>query len=322
MNTFLSCDWGTSSFRLRLIQKEGLTVLAEESNDGGIAIIFQSWQKQNKDEKERSFFYQAYILSQIKRLEEKVGYSLKDLPLLVSGMISSSIGMKELAYKQLPFRIDGSDLHWEVIEATEGFPYKMILISGAQTNNDVLRGEETLLVGCNANNDEAHRTYIFPGTHSKHMQVQYGIASGFKTYMTGEFFDLLATKSVLSSSVEKSKELGKHSKKSFQAGILQGAETSILHSAFSVRTNQLFKKNTPVENYHFLSGLLIGAELSDLIKGSPFAVTLVCSEALRNQYEQGLQTIGYSNVNYINADEALIKGQLHMYHFIERVHVR
>src|SRR5687768_10726007 len=104
MERFLSCDWGTSSFRLRLVSTHGLKVLAEERNSDGIAATFKKWEHENDDEHKRLFFYRAYLLEQIKGLESLVHHSLEGVPVLLSGMASSTIGMMELPYKELPFK--------------------------------------------------------------------------------------------------------------------------------------------------------------------------------------------------------------------------
>ncbi len=315
MNNFLSCDWGTSAFRLRLVKTDGLKVVAEEKNNDGIAGTFKNWINENKEEKERLFFYQSYILEQIKKLEHRLGYSLRDLPILLSGMASSSIGMIELPYKQLPLKMNGSDVHSKVIEPSQNFSNKLFIISGACTEDDVLRGEETLLIGTEVKQENEESVYIFPGTHSKHVYVHNGMATHFKTYITGELFDLLSTKSILSNSVEKTNSGQSEAKDYFfKKGVMEGSSYNILNSVFHIRTNQLFNKNTPAENYHYLSGLLIGTELKELLFDTQYAIFLVCGENLKNQYGQALEFLGLNKrLEYIDADEALINGQLHIY---------
>ena len=43
MSLFISCDWGTSTFRLRLVDKDNQQVLAEVTNQQGIAATFEEW---------------------------------------------------------------------------------------------------------------------------------------------------------------------------------------------------------------------------------------------------------------------------------------
>src|SRR5262245_12577368 len=101
-------------------------------------------------------------------------------------MASSSIGMIEVPYKETQFKADGSDLKVKKIDRSKDFEHDTFIISGARTNNDVMRGEETQLAGCKDTGDKKS-LYIFPGTHSKHILVKKGIAVSFKTFMTGEF---------------------------------------------------------------------------------------------------------------------------------------
>lgn len=314
---FLSCDWGTSSFRLRLVGEDE-RVVAEEVSGVGSAEMYKRWTATKKAEAERLFFYQAYLHEQMKKLEAKADVALNNVPVLISGMASSTIGLLELPYKELPFYADGSDLVWRVIEPSEPFSNKLILISGVRTANDVMRGEETLFVGCAITTEQKERVYIFPGTHSKHVYVRSGIAHAFQTYMTGEFFELLSTKSILSNSVEKAPTANNVRNIFFEKGIIDGAATNLLNSAFHVRTAQLFAKHTPNENYHYLSGLLIGTELKELKQNTIRSICLVCGQALEWPYKQGLKVLGLDkDLEFKNADAALVKGQLRIYNAVE-----
>jgi 2-dehydro-3-deoxygalactonokinase len=321
---FLSCDWGTSTFRLRLVQVEGAVVLAELVTETGIAEMHKTWMAEKANKTDRLFFYQSYIHTQIKILEAKTGAALHHVPVLVSGMASSTIGMQELPYKELPFKLDGSDLDVRLFEPSVPLPNQLLLISGAKTGEDVMRGEETLVVGCAVETNQEERVFIFPGTHSKHVWVRRGVAQLFKTYMTGELFDVLSTKSILSNSVERNLIADNDSSTTFfEKGIKEGAASNLLNSIFHVRTAQVFKKQTPKENYHYLSGLLIGAELKDLVQDPPPAICLVCGRNLEIQYTHALAILGkHANVEMQQADLALIRGQLRIYENIKSGHYR
>ena len=79
------------------------------------------------------------------------------------------------------------------------------LISGACTDTDVMRGEETQAVGAfqlpEVAEFSAGSLVILPGTHSKHLTIAGGQIQDFRTSMTGELFDVLARHSVLRHSV-------------------------------------------------------------------------------------------------------------------------
>jgi len=312
MDKFLSCDWGTSSFRLRLVSVPELQVLAEEQSVKGIAATFNSWKEENANEENRFEFYLSILKNRIKNLEQHLQSSLENIPVIISGMASSTIGMMEIPYKSLPINLDGSDLLLKKIDETDSFSHDIFIISGIRTENDVIRGEETQLAGCTSVDEGL---FIFPGTHSKHILVKDGVAVNFKTYMTGEFFDLIASKSILTSSITKAPFIEK-SMQAFDEGVRE-ADLNLLHACFLVRTNQLFNRYSKEENYYYLSGLLIGSELKDLKNTNEAGIFLIGDEELSSYYERALQVIAPGRkIEKVNSDEATIKGQYKIYSVI------
>lgn len=312
---FLSADWGTTLFRLRLI--DSTTVVAKHTAGSGISATYAQWQRSELPETERIGFYRAII-------EHAIGewrIDLHGVPLVVSGMASSSIGMLELPYKPLPFDVTGADLRPTVLPPTKDSPRTVYLLPGVRSADDVMRGEETQLVGALAASP-GDGVFLFPGTHSKHILVRDGQAVAFKTYMTGEIFGLLAGKSILAASVTAPGQTAAPGEPFF-AGVAAAARgAGLLHNAFLTRTNQLFNKYTKKDNYHFLSGLLIGEELRELASGEsdpadptvawrtmPPAITLVATSPLRESYTAALAFLGFRQVTAIDADEALVAGQ-------------
>jgi 2-dehydro-3-deoxygalactonokinase len=260
-------------------------------------------------------FYQSIIADQLGKLQEKVAFSLRDMPVIISGMASSNIGMVELPYKMLPFAVDGSDLELKRIAATESFRHETIIVSGARTHHDVMRGEEIQLIGCDIRSDEEH-IYILPGTHSKHVTVKDNRVIDFKTYMTGEFFHLLSQQSILSKSVEEDRQqLSGDNLKGFEEGVMRSTHDNLLHNAFLVRTNHLFGQLTKEVNYHYLSGLLIGTELKELAKGKT-SLTVVGNEVMGKYYAVALQRLGNTNFETMDVDIALVKGHCKMIHLL------
>jgi 2-dehydro-3-deoxygalactonokinase len=310
---FISCDWGSTSLRLRLVDADKQSVLAEIAIDQGISQTYTLWKQLGKGEENRFPFYLNIIKKQIGIVAEPSGFSLNDFPLVISGMASSNIGMLELPYKELPFNMDGSDLHVKIIPASEEFKQKILLISGAKTASDVMRGEETQLAGCDMTNSDNEQLFIFPGTHSKHVVIKERQAIDFKTYMTGEFFSLLSKNSILSNNVEESDcLLDKDELKNFEEGIAISLQHNLLHASFFVRTNGLFNRNTKKENYSFLSGLLIGTELKDLLH-IKMPVTLVCNEVQKKYYFAAFRKLGMEGVQFQDSGVATVNGQCNIY---------
>jgi 2-dehydro-3-deoxygalactonokinase len=323
MTRFLSCDWGTSFLRLRLADAgtDNLTVLAEENAPKGIAAVFNLWKEvKDDDPQKRLSFYLGILREHIKKMENTMTGSLDGIPLIISGMASSSIGMMQLPYSPLPFATDGSSAITAYIDSNGGFEHPVLLISGVRTANDVMRGEETQLVGCMSFVEEAagNRIFIFPGTHSKHITVSGNQVAALKTYMTGEFFDLLSKKSILNAGLETHKDIqAANYVQSFAQGVKDAVNSNLLHTSFSVRTNDLFNTLTKKENYNYLSGLLIGTELQDLLLTNPASVFVCCSAGLGAYYETACKVLGLAEKTHVFpaglAAEAVIKGQFKIF---------
>ena len=297
MKYFLSCDWGTSSFRLRLVETDSGSVIAEERSGTGIAGTYQQWQQTSQPREE---FFAAIINRQIDVLSERTGIPLQEVPVVLSGMASSSIGMVELPYKALPFSLSGADLTVHTFG-------RFIVISGVCSENDVMRGEETKVTGCAASLPDT-ALLLMPGTHNKHVVVKGGQVVRFKTYMTGEFFDLLSTHSILAASVNSDGMLDDPAcRDCFKLGLHAGQSENLLHAAFMVRTNQLLKKIPAAYNSFYLSGLLIGAELKEVPSNMP--LYLVAGPVHIPLYTLACQILGIHVGAVIDADEALIRGQ-------------
>lgn len=311
-NQFLSLDWGTSAFRLRWVDTASQQVLGQETSDQGIAATFQAWQQvQGQD---RLDFYCQVIARHIRALEQRLGCALTGLPVVISGMASSSIGLLELPYLPLPFATDGTGLQSHRLPASPAFAHDILLISCVRSQQDVMRGEETQLIGA-IPQQAGQGIFIFPGTHSKHLVVRQNHVVDFQTYMTGEFFDLLAKKSILSATVSAPAEAADPAAgESFRQGVRQAVGSNLLHAAFLVRTNQLFGLWHAEENFHYLSGLLIGSELQQLLKHPEVPLYLFGGARLQAHYETALATLGLADrLTSLPApwvDQAVVRGQL------------
>ena len=318
MEKFLSCDWGTSAFRLRLIQVKDFVVLAEAASSEGISQSFSLWKQSRQREEERLFFYLRIIKDHIHQIETKLKYSLKGIPVIISGMASSSMGMLELPYKSVPFPLDGSGMEVSWNEPSGFFNHEMLLISGSKTVDDVMRGEETKVIGCAPDSKGPAELYIFPGTHCKHIKVRGGKVEHFKTFMTGELFELLSVRSILANGVERTGWLDHEENKiGFELGVMDSMHSNLLHSLFWVRTNDLFDKLGKEENYFYLSGLLIGNEIRELDSEDPWPITVVSDNFLGPLYEEALRIPKKNgekrNFKFADADLSLIKGQYKIY---------
>ena len=277
----ISCDWGTTAFRLRLIETIDYKVISECISLEGVARTYEAWKARGTPAHEKQGFFIDKLKQQMAVLSNQSNMPLEGLNIVISGMASSSIGMVELPYATLPFNLDGSQANIQLIEADAFFLHKIMLISGVRSDDDVMRGEETQLIGLiDLLNLSPNQPYIFilPGTHSKHLYLENNRLVNFHTYMTGEIFNILSNHSILKDSIEieTSDNLSNPELAAFKKGVLEANSTGILNSLFKVRTNQLFQKLNKKENGFYLSGLLIGSELKQLLTESNCQLVL-CS---------------------------------------------
>jgi 2-dehydro-3-deoxygalactonokinase len=192
---FFSCDFGTSSFRLRKVRANG-DVADERKEAVGVRDLYERCDP--GDAEGRAAVFASFLADQLRVLG--AGDAARGRPpvVVVSGMASSSIGWRELPYASVPFALDGADARTEAfgLDLGRGTAAQVILVSGLATTDDVMRGEETELLGLFAERRWAEVAedglVVLPGTHSKHVILEHGRATDFRTYMTGELFDALA----------------------------------------------------------------------------------------------------------------------------------
>ena len=268
---FWSCDWGTSSFRLRLVRTETLEVLGEGESSGGARAIYERALAAGKSsEAERAAFFAEQLREQIDFVRERSATAVAPAPLVISGMASSTIGWKELPYATLPFGLDARDMVIERLAWEQpGCISETFLVSGIASERDMMRGEETEAIGIFSflARSPNEGWLVLPGTHSKHLQIREGALRGFYTYMTGELFDLLGRQSILKASVEVeaiARGEWNAGQRAFREGVERAGECGVLRALFQTRTRAVLQKQAPAENAWFLSGVLIGTELEEL----------------------------------------------------------
>ena len=155
---------------------------------------------------------------------------------------------------------------------------------------DVMRGEEVQIFGAMALMDADEGVFVLPGTHNKWATVKKGRVTGFRTFMTGEFYALLSQHSILARTLEADAPLD-------EAAFVEGVTRSdngqgLLHNAFGARTLALFERMPTAELASYLSGLLIGEELRTQSLHAFGEVVLIGSPALTQRYTLALRATG------------------------------
>ena len=256
----LSADWGTTHLRVRLVARADASVVAIEKRATGCKALGQG----TAAGPARDAAYREALLAAVQALGASVAADLTALPVVISGMASSSLGWRELAYATVPFALDGSSLVTAQVAADGLGP--ILLISGVATDRDVMRGEETELIGLLAHPEmkryQRDSVVIMPGTHCKHVDVVGGNIETFQTAMSGELYEILAAHSVLRGSVAGAgNDFGEEQRHGFRDGVHIGFEAPLPQALFNVRTYSLLKGWSPDRCAGFLSGILIAHEL-------------------------------------------------------------
>ncbi|MET0312470.1 MAG: 2-dehydro-3-deoxygalactonokinase [Burkholderiaceae bacterium] len=271
MRRLAAIDWGTSSLRGALLDGAG-TVLEEKAvADGGILNIPQGG-------------FPAFF-------ESHFGAWMQPGTLcLIAGMAGSQQGWKEAPYCACPAGFDevAAKLAW--IE-----PGRIAIVPGLSCERegtpDVMRGEETQVLGAMGLFGARDGLFVLPGTHSKWVTVAGGRLESFATFMTGEFYSLLRRHSILSRTLPPDE--GEFDAEAFDRGLAHAARAgSLLTTAFSVRTLSLFERMPLAARPSYLSGLVIGEELRCQPLAGVASVTAIGSEALTQRYERALASRG------------------------------
>jgi 2-dehydro-3-deoxygalactonokinase len=222
-------------------------------------------------------------------------------------MASSSIGWHDLPMVPTPVGVDGASIpiHSFNLALTAPATARIHLVAGVRTATDVMRGEETEIFGLFA--EGRHATIaqdgivILPGTHSKHVRLRGGKIIDLHTFLTGELFDVLTAHSVLRASTQMPEGVSAPSLENpaVRAAFAEGARAAqapgLARSLFQTRARALLQGEPPAENRWYLSGLIIGAELIDLLTADKnLPLLLAAPEPMHAAYLLAAETLGLS----------------------------
>lgn len=274
---FISCDWGTSRLRLRLVEQPSCRILNEHTTDEGIQHLAQ---RHPATDGRRELL--GHVLE---RGIAALGFAESaDLRVVISGMASSTLGWQSLPYAELPAPIDGSTLRF--VDFLHG-SRQVRLVSGLRTASDVMRGEETELIGLFSKPSRRpwadDSIVVLPGSHSKHVRLRGGRIVDFTTFLTGELFGLLSRNSTLATSADTMFD---------QAVFIAGVQASQSHgmsaALFQTRARAVLGQFATQHTTAFLSGVLIGAEVASLA-GTPSArIVLAAGDQFTHEYSLAL----------------------------------
>jgi 2-dehydro-3-deoxygalactonokinase len=215
-------------------------------------------------------------------------------PLILSGMIGSRQGWKEAPYATCPA---GADDIVKALARIEWGELTIALVPGLSTQNDampdVMRGEETQVLGALALSGTDAGLFLLPGTHSKWAEVRGGRIVSFRTFMTGEMFGALKDHTILGRLMRQGAPDADALARGVQEGAALGGAGSLLNRVFATRTYGLMDKLPDTALSDYLSGLLIGAEIVEATARTKSAVTIIASAALAQRYTDALKLLNH-----------------------------
>lgn len=291
--SWIAVDWGTSNLRAWGIGAEG-AVVASASSDKGMGKLAPDQ-------------FPGALTEIVTELAPGAGA----LDVVVCGMAGARQGWMEAPYLDAPTdlaalgrgavhpTVPGSGLHVSILPG--------VCQRGAAEN--VMRGEETQLLGLSTTISGYAGLVCMPGTHSKWARLVGTRIEGFSTAMTGEMFELLKTHSVLRHSLGGDLD-GPEREAGFDAGARAGLDhpEALLGQLFRVRASALLSGRSPGWCAGYLSGLLIGTEIAanrHQIGTDP--VPLIGSSALCGLYARVLAMTGVTG-RVVDSTEVVLAG--------------
>ncbi|MBM3519631.1 MAG: 2-dehydro-3-deoxygalactonokinase [Alphaproteobacteria bacterium] len=267
---FVVLDWGTTSLRASLADRAGRALETRSAPDGILAIAGGDFDG---------------------AMERLIAGWDRSLPVVASGMITSKQGWIEVPYVECPAGTVELAAAARRHLSAEG--RSMMFIGGARCRAatgmpDVMRGEETQVLGCPG----GASSFVAPGTHSKWISMADGRIGSFATYMTGEVYALLRNHSILARLMTEESD----SDEAFSAGVRAALAdpAGLLHRIFAARTLALFNEMPVAALASFLSGQIIGTEIAHAARSIPASAThiVLASDALVGKYIRAMELAG------------------------------
>lgn len=288
---WVAVDWGTSNVRAWGIASDGSETFAAQSDKGMGRIARADY---------------PGVLGGLIGDNAAAGTSV-----IVCGMAGARQGWLEAPYLETP-----ADLKALARGAVrpEGTAYSASILPGvcqrAESAQDVMRGEETQLLGLLGLKPGFEGTVVLPGTHSKWVELGGGRITRFQTAMTGELYEVLSQHSVLRHSFAAGSIEGPEIEDGIAEGMRAGIESPALATSLLFRTRAAALLSGKGADWcsGYLSGLLVGVEIGghrDWLGSGP--VPLIGSARFGRLYGAALKLIGVTG-EPIDAADATIAG--------------
>ena len=235
----IAIDWGTSSARAYALDSLG-NVVSERSAPLGVQKLTGG-----------GFAEALSVLCG--------GVVPINVPMIASGMIGSRQGWIEAPYCKCPSGFDAIAAALTSVPGTNLVIVPGLICQGVNEVPDVIRGEETQVLGALPDRIGSRQVIVLPGTHSKWIIAGPAGVETFATFMTGELYAVLREHSILGRLARPGVDDA-----ALDRGVRHSLrqDAAVTHDLFSARTLALTEALAPTGVADYLSGLLLGAEIA------------------------------------------------------------
>lgn len=254
MAEYICIDGGTTNTRIALV-KDGSVVETERFNIGS-------------GKNGNNALLKKAVKNGIEHIFEKHG--IMPEAVIASGMITSSGGLCEIPHIPAPAGL--KELHNaisvryipEICDIPIAFIPGVKTVSGSLENADIMRGEETELMGLDI--DISDSLVLLPGSHSKCISVsEDGRIDKFNTFLTGEMIYAVSSATILSRTID----LSVTADKEYMINGYEYCEKYGINEAlFKTRILDTLFSCTPAQCMGFFTGAILHGEISRIIKSS------------------------------------------------------
>jgi 2-dehydro-3-deoxygalactonokinase len=293
---FIGGDWGTTHLRLFLCGEDPAPL--EQVEGPGVNRV--------------SGAFERALDVRVRGWTERHG----ELPIVLSGMVGSSVGWVQTPYLPCPFKPE--QLASACIQLRNG---RIRIVPGVSCRNrldapDYMRGEETQLLGALQLDPalrEGRHLVCLPGSHTKWAILQDGSVQEFLTSPTGEISTTLCSQTTLVPAA------AGNSKPEFSAdGFIRAAQrvrrfpdAQLLHRLFESRSLRLSGELAADQAASYVSGLLIASDASGALRLFPTSksnpVYVIGPMELCGQYSLALTTLG-AETRVVDSAAAAVSG--------------
>ena len=276
--TFIAIDWGTTNRRIYVIERG--VVSTTQGDARGVTAVTDFGEE-------------------LVHVRARFG----DLPLLLAGMIGSTIGWREARYVAAPAGLSDLSDNLLRIDSRTAIVPGVSFVDGQR--GDVMRGEEVQLLGAVAGElAPPDAMLVQPGTHCKWVQMEGARIASFTTAMTGELFALVRSHGILSPQLGAEVSMGD----AFLAGVDEGRRRDVTASLFGVRAAKLLGLRDDVDAASFASGLIIGADVAARAAAHDFDTAYILGDSqLAALYAAAVEANGRS-AQIIDSNAAFLAG--------------